>query len=76
MSELNYHCNLFDVAECSRCKADLTTLMKASLPDMTVGYYVVKSGDWAKFANEGERYLCDACMWKDLRYIAVYGKAI
>lgn len=72
---MNYHCNKFDVAECSRCKMDLfDLLMRNSTKGMTVGYYEVKEGQWARFANPGERYLCDACMWKDPRYIEVYGE--
>ncbi len=71
---MDYRCNKVDVAECSRCKADLSELWKVSTKDMTVGYYEVREGPWAKFANPGERYLCDACMWKDPRYIAVYGE--
>ncbi len=71
---MDYRCNKFDVAECSRCKEDLSELMRASRPDMTVGFYQVNEGQWVAFANEGERYLCDACMWKDPRYIAEYGE--
>lgn len=38
---------------------------------MTVGYYDAKG--WPQFANPGEVFICDACMWEDPRYIAIYG---
>jgi len=37
---------------------------------MTAGYYY----DWPKMMNPGELFVCDACMWVDPRYIAVYGR--
>lgn len=73
MSE--YRCDKCDVAECGRCKMDISVLMQASDGVMTIGYYDVRADSWwAQFANAGEKYLCDACMWKDPRYIAVYGR--
>ncbi len=60
-------------AICSRCKKDTGS----PLPDggMTAGYYHVGAGPsgWSQFANLGEVYICDECMWSDPRYIAVYG---
>nr|WP_143838143.1 hypothetical protein [Nitrospira cf. moscoviensis SBR1015] len=38
---------------------------------MTAGYYVAEA--WQKYANPGEVYICDSCMWADPRYIADYG---
>ena len=59
---------------CSRCH---TNLPGSKLPDggMTAGYYDVRGTDgWADYANPGEQYLCDSCMWADPRYIAIHGK--
>lgn len=69
---LDHHCNKFDVSECSRCKKDLSSIF-GRRGGFTAGYYEVKDGQWSAFANPGERYLCDNCMYKDPRYIAVYG---
>lgn len=41
---------------------------------MTAGYYDVSAGDWSKFSDPHEDILCDACMWSDPRYKAVYGR--
>ncbi len=41
--------------------------------DVTAGYYIVHSGCWHAYADPGEAYLCDACMWADPRYIATHG---
>lgn len=38
---------------------------------MTMGYYLAKG--WLEFSNPGEEYICDDCMFKDPRYVAVYG---
>lgn len=47
--------------------------------DFTAGFYDVSPTDspagWDKFANPGERVVCDRCMWADPRYVAVYGAA-
>lgn len=61
---------------CSRCFRDLDEEIRASRKFMglgTIGYYEVVSGYWSQFADPGEKYLCDACVWSDPRYIAVYG---
>lgn len=58
---------------CSRCH---TNLPGSVLPDgvMTAGYYDVRgTGGWADYANPGEQFICDSCMWADPRYIAVHG---
>jgi hypothetical protein len=57
---------------CDRCKRDLSVLIALSTEDMTMGYYRAKG--WADFCNPGEQYICDCCMFKDPRYIAVYGE--
>jgi hypothetical protein len=57
---------------CSRCH---TVLPGSKLPDggMTAGYYDVRgTNGWADYANPGEQYLCDTCMWADPRYIRDY----
>jgi len=38
---------------------------------MTMGYYLATG--WPDFSNPGEEYICDECMFKDARYIAIYG---
>ena len=57
--------------DCSRCGR----IIESPSPEpgeCTAGYYVASG--WPQFANPGEVYICDACMWADPRYIAVYGK--
>jgi hypothetical protein len=57
---------------CSRC----SKLLDGPFPDggMTAGYYDVRGqGGWAYFAKTGERFVCDACMWADPAYKAIYG---
>lgn len=61
---------------CSRCE-QLIENFKPPVYDskgqgMTAGYYVIGSY-WEKYANKGEVYVCDSCMWQDPRYIEVYG---
>ena len=62
------------VIRCDRCKQ----IVDSPPPDggMTAGYYhSAEDGDmWGKFANPGERHICDTCMWSDPRYIAAYGR--
>lgn len=55
-------------AECSRCHRDLGTYDPSE--SFTSGFYVVESGRWSRYANVGERFLCDACMWADPAYLA------
>ena len=56
---------------CDRCRQ---VLPKADRTEIwTIGFYDTTSHDWARFANPGETVVCDACMWADPRYIAVYG---
>lgn len=56
-------------AVCSRCSKDTDSPLPGI--GMTAGYYVAKA--WIQFANPGEVFICDNCMWTDPRYIAVYG---
>lgn len=62
-------CNLHIV--CDRCRMVVKHAFK-DCDGTTGGYYEVK-GQWKKFGNPGERFLCDACMHRDTRYQAVYG---
>ena len=39
----------------------------------TAGYYDCSGSPWAEFVEEDEMIVCDACMWAEPRYIAVYG---
>ncbi len=58
---------------CDRCHQIVPHAIK-DCHGTTGGYYEVSHGQWHQFANYGEQYLCDACMWTDPRYIAVYGE--
>lgn len=60
--------------QCSRCKKNVVSALK--MPDFTGGYYEVAQGEWSKYANPGEVYLCDPCMHSEPRYRAVYGPFI
>lgn len=41
-----------------------------------MGYYVVDKKPWNRFADPGEKYVCDNCMWTDDRYVKVFGRWI
>ena len=56
---------------CSRCHHPIKEFRPPD-GDMTAGYYVAAA--WLKYANVGEIFICDDCMWRDARYIADYGK--
>lgn len=58
---------------CDRCHQEVKDAAK-DCNGTTGGYYEVERGPWWKFANPGEKYLCDACMFADARYISAYGK--
>lgn len=58
---------------CCRCKLPVKDAFKDFLTGTTAGYYEVHDGYWNAFANPGEKFICDECMFKDERYIAVYG---
>ncbi len=59
---------------CDRCKQVVKDAMK-ECSGSTAGYYEISGGRWGTVpANEGEKYLCDACMHGDPRYQAVYGR--
>jgi hypothetical protein len=62
-------------SRCSRCRLEIKGFAPPN-GGMSAGYYHITwpNGCWARFANEGEEYVCDACMWADPRYIAIYGK--
>ncbi len=55
--------------KCDRCKKIIDGCWS---PGFTGGYYTFDG--WWEFMNKNERTLCDSCMWKDPRYIKVYGK--
>ena len=60
-----------DEQKCSRCKEPIKDFEPPDADGMTAGYYLAAA--WSKYANAGETHICDACMWSDPRYIAVYG---
>ena len=60
--------------KCDRCKK----IIDGGFDDhprygYTAGYYI-KASSWGKFMAKGERNICDECMFKDPRYIKIYGK--
>lgn len=55
---------------CDRCQSDVEGYIDPE--GWSAGVYVTTSY-WSKFANPGEKQVCDACMWADPRYIAKYG---
>lgn len=50
---------------CDRCKAKFTAEEYAGV---TCGFYDVSAGYWAIFARDGEKVVCDTCMWADPEY--------
>jgi uncharacterized protein (DUF736 family) len=56
---------------CSRCAEAIPDFAPPVDGEMTAGYYIAAA--WQKYANPGEVYVCDACMWSDPRYVADYG---
>lgn len=60
---------------CSRCRRRVAGFRRPRADRFTIGYYVVAPPAWwARFARPGERIVCDACMWVDPGYVAVYGR--
>jgi hypothetical protein len=55
---------------CDRCKQEIVGARPPDPDGMTAGYYV----GWKEQMDPGEHIICDACMWADPRYIAIYGK--
>jgi hypothetical protein len=56
---------------CSRCQKQIEKSNDDS--EFTAGYYNTSEGFWARFAEKYEKIVCDSCMWKDERYIKIYG---
>jgi hypothetical protein len=56
---------------CSRCKKKVDDHNVTE--GMTAGNYDVREGSWSQFADFWEEFVCDECMWRDPRYITVYG---
>jgi hypothetical protein len=59
--------------DCSRC-GKIIDSPPPEPSEMTAGYYIAAGHQ--QFANPGEVYVCDACMWADPRYIAVHGRPL
>ena len=58
--------------QCDRCKKQVNGIKTETA---TGGFYEVANPlGWGKYADPGEKIVCDNCMWNDPRYIAVYGK--
>ena len=62
------------VVVCDRCKEQVRGIQIEGV--CTSGFYFVESGIWHKYAQAGEVYLCDACMWEDPRYLEDYKQGI
>lgn len=58
--------------DCSRCHKTIPGSAHHT-HGMTAGYYDVRGNSWSEFARPGEEQVCDACMWADPKFIAVYG---
>lgn len=62
---------------CDRCKKTVegirTDRFTGGFYEISVNAMTLEPSDWCKFANPGEKIVCDDCMWADPRYIAVYG---
>jgi len=58
---------------CDRCKQEIVGAVPPTGQEMTAGYYHTVGSYWKRFADHGEHIVCDECMWKDPRYIKVYG---
>lgn len=58
---------------CSRCKKPIPNFVPPDSTGCTAGYYHINES-WSRFANPGDVYVCDYCMWTDERYIAFFGK--
>lgn len=56
--------------KCDRCSAEIEGHDE---PSFTSGFYRIEKGRWEKYANLGEKIVCDDCMWKNPKYIADYG---
>ena len=56
---------------CDRCDDEIEGLRGQFA---TAGFYDTAGQSWwARYANPGEKIVCDACMWADPRYRADYG---
>lgn len=62
-----------EVITCDRCKKKIDGFRDHG---MTAGFYDTSTDLWGKFANPGEKNVCDDCMWSDPRYQAVYGQQV
>ncbi len=57
---------------CSRCHKVVDREPFPASDGMTAGYYNVQGDpnvEWGCYARPGEKYLCDACMWIDPKFI-------
>lgn len=64
---------------CDRCNRQVKNAFQT--PRYTSGFYDVTSGlngknQWRRYAREGERRVCDSCMWADPKYIAEHGNQV
>jgi hypothetical protein len=61
---------------CDRCNSTIDGFRNNAIKSIMVtsGYYIVNEGYWKNYGHENEKYVCDACMFVDPRYIKTYGK--
>ena len=62
---------------CDRCHKQVRNAFRSST--YSAGFYDVTpalggKNQWARYAREGERNVCDSCMWSDPQYIAEHGR--
>ncbi|MGN6206028.1 hypothetical protein [Humibacter sp.] len=56
---------------CSRCQQPIAGFAPPC-DGVTAGYYLASA--FPRYANEGDVYICDACMWRDPLYILDHGR--
>jgi len=59
---------------CDRCHGVKHDASIDTNDAVSYGCYDVSVGYWSQFSHESEKVVCDECMWKDPRYVAVYGR--
>ncbi len=57
---------------CSRCGNLIPGFRPPDESGTTAGYYLARA--WPKYANPGDVYICDPCMWADPVYIVDYSR--
>lgn len=67
MTFTNWVLSFFNRVQCDRCKRYVEGFLPGA-GRCSAGVYV----GWTEFMNFGEYIICDACMWKNDKFLAVY----